>query len=238
MATKTGQTYVQTSTGMVIVITPISPFVGTVPVNYSEKAEKFLRTNFCKGKGRTSKKVTKADITKMDIISNGVDVINLSVVVSEANLVGNPKEWWLDTGATRHICADKKMFTSYSLVDNGEQLFMGNSSTSKVEGQGKIVLKMTSGKELTLNNVLHVPDIRKNLVSGSLLSKNGFRLVFESDKFVLTKNGMYVGKGYMSDGLFKMNVMTVVLSGINKHASSSYLLESSNLWHGRLGHFN
>ncbi|KAL7238289.1 hypothetical protein ACSBR2_004404 [Camellia fascicularis] len=51
---------------------------------------------------------------------------------------------------------------------------MGNSSTSKVEGQGKIVLKMTSGKELTLNNVVHVPDIRKNLVSGSLLIKNGF----------------------------------------------------------------
>ena len=52
---------------------------------------------------------------------------------------------------------------------------------------------MISGKEFTLNNVLHVPDIRKNLVSGSLLSKNGFRLVFESEKFVLSKNGMYGG---------------------------------------------
>ncbi|GMP86562.1 hypothetical protein CsSME_00039293 [Camellia sinensis var. sinensis] len=56
---------------------------------------------------------------------------------------------------------------------NGEQLFMGNSYTSTVAGQGKVILKMTSRKELTLNNVLHVPDIRKNLVSGSLLSKNG-----------------------------------------------------------------
>ena len=168
-------------------------------------------------------------MAEVDKISNGVDDINLSTVVSEANLVGNPKEWWVDTGATRHICADKKMFTSYTTVDNSEQLFMGNSSTSKVEGQGKIVLKMTSGKELTLNNVLHVPDIRKNLVSRSLLSKNGFRLVFESDKFVLTKNGMHVGKGYMSDGLFKLNVMTVVPSVINNTTSSSYLLESSNL---------
>ena len=161
-------------------------------------------------------------MTEVDNISNGVDDINLSAVVSEANLVGNPKEWWVDTGATRHICADKKIFTSYSIVDNGEQLFMGNSSNSKVDGQGKIVLKMTSGKELTLNNVLHVPDIRKNLVSGSLLSKNGFRLVFESDKFVLTKNGMYIGKGYMSDGIFKLNVMTIVLSFINKNTYSSY----------------
>ena len=60
------------------------------------------------------------------------------------------------------------MFSSYQTIDNGEQLFMGNSSSSKVEGQGKVVLKMTSGKELTLNDVMHVPEIRKNLVSGSV----------------------------------------------------------------------
>ena len=84
---------------------------------------------------------------------------------------------------------------------------MGNSSTARVEGKGKVILKMTSGKELTFNDVLHVPDIRKNLVSGSLLSKNGFKLVFESDKSILTKSGTYVGKGYLSNGLFKMNVM-------------------------------
>ena len=126
-------------------------------------------------------------------------------------------------------------------IDNGEQLFMGNSSSSKVEGQRKVVLKMTSGKELTLNDVLHVPEIRKNLVFGSLLSKKGFKLVFVPDNFILSKNGMYVGKGYMSNGLFKMNVMTVVppIKNINKNnTSSTYMLESSNVWHGRLGHVN
>ena len=59
-----------------------------------------------------------------------------------------------------------------------------NSASSKVEGRGKVILKMTSGKELTLNDVLHVPDIHKNLVFGSLLSKNGFKLVFVANKFV------------------------------------------------------
>ena len=133
------------------------------------------------------------------------------------------------------------MFSSYQSIDNGEQLFMGNSSSSKVEGQGKVVLKMTSGKELTLNDVLHVPKIRKNLVSGSLLSKKGFKLVFVSDNFILTKNGMYVGKGYMSNGLFKMNVMTVVppTKNINnKNTLFAYMLKSSNVSHGRLGHVN
>ena len=87
-----------------------------------------------------------------------VSYMNLLAVVSEVNFIGsNTKEWWVDIGATRHVCSDKKMFSSYQTIDNGEQLFMGNSSSSKVEGQGKVVLKMTSGKELTLNDVLQVP---------------------------------------------------------------------------------
>ena len=86
--------------------------------------------------------------------------------------------------------------------------------------------------------MLHVPEIRKNLISGSLSSKKGFRLVFESDKFVLTKSGIYVGKGYMNNGLFKMNVMTIVSDFNNKNTSSANMLESSNIWHGRLGHVN
>ena len=97
-------------------------------------------------------------MTEVDGLLDDVSDMNLSTVVSEVNfIVSNTKEWWVDTRATRHVCSDKKMFTSYHSIDNGEQLFMGNSSSSKVEGQGKVVLKMTSGKKLTLNDVLHVP---------------------------------------------------------------------------------
>ena len=191
-----------------------------------------------KEQGNPKKKCSEANVTEVDDVSH----MNLSVVVSEVNFISsNTKEWWVDTGATHHVCSDKKMFSSYQTIDNGEQLFMGNSSSSMVEGQGKVVLKMTSGKELTLNDVLHLPEIRKNLVSGSLLSRKGFKLVFVSDNFILTKKGMYVGKGYMSNGLFKMNVMTIVppIKNINKKSTSfAYMLESSNVWHGRIGHVN
>ena len=191
-----------------------------------------------KEQGNPKKKRPQANVTKVDDVSD----MNLSTVVSEVNFIGsNTKEWWVDTWATPHVFSDKKMFSPYQTIDNGEQLFMGNSSSSKVGGQGKVVLKMTSSKKLTLNDVLHVPEIRKNLVFESLLSKKGFKLVFVSDNFILTKNGMCVGKGYMSNGLFKMNVMIVVppIKNINKkNTSSAYMLESSNVWHGGLGHVN
>ncbi|KAJ0031111.1 hypothetical protein Pint_13788 [Pistacia integerrima] len=175
----------------------------------------------------------------MENITQDVSDISLFAVVSKVNLVGsNPREWWLDTGATWHVCSDKGLFNSFEPNDNGEKLHMGNSATSEIEGQGRMVLKMTYGKELTLNNVLYVLEIRKNLVSGSLLNKHGFHIVLESDKLVLSKNGMYVGKGYVSDWLFKINVCVVKPNSINKRISSAYLLESSYVWHGRLGHVN
>ena len=78
-----------------------------------------------------------------------------------------------------------------------------------------MVLKMTYGNELTFTNVLYVLEICKNLVSGSLLNSHAFRLVFESNKFVLSKSGMYVRKGHMSDDMLKLNVMTIIRSYMN-----------------------
>lgn len=52
-------------------------------------------------------------------------------------------------------------------------------------------------------------------------------------KVILSKNGMFVGKGYVNEGLFKLNVITV--KSTNKiNNSSVYLLESSNLWPDKL----
>ena len=50
---------------------------------------------------------------------------------------------------------------------------------------------------------------------------------------------MYNGKGYVSDGLFKLNVLTVVLKSNNNNKVSTfcYIVESF-VWHGRLGHVN
>ncbi|GJU90938.1 retrovirus-related pol polyprotein from transposon TNT 1-94 [Tanacetum coccineum] len=177
-----------------------------------------------------------------NMVNDDVDMIamvsDVCAMISEVNLVGtNHGDWWIDNGATRHVCTDKSMFHSFRAVDNGQKLYIDNSATVDIKGEGDVVLKMTSEKELKLTNVLYVPEIRKNLVSGWLLNKFGFRLVFESDKFVLSKNQMYVGKGYAVNAMFKLNVM-VVKNDINKMNSSAYLIESSNVWHGRLGHVN
>ena len=107
------------------------------------------RANDCKAKKRQK---TQANVVEK--ISNGVDNINMTAMISECNMARNPKELWIDTEATHHICANRSLFSSYTTVGGDEKLYMGNSSTSKVEGVGKIALKMTSGNIVTLINVL------------------------------------------------------------------------------------
>ncbi|CAH9085725.1 unnamed protein product, partial [Cuscuta epithymum] len=118
-------------------------------------------------------------------------------VITEANMVEDDGSWFIDSGTTKHVCKDRSMFTSYEALQDGSVMYMGNSSTVMIKGVGQVDLEFTSGKMLSITNVYRVPDVRKNLVSVALLNKHGFKLVFEGDKFVLTKGGVFVGKGYL-----------------------------------------
>uniref|UniRef100_A0A2N9HZD6 Integrase catalytic domain-containing protein n=1 Tax=Fagus sylvatica TaxID=28930 RepID=A0A2N9HZD6_FAGSY len=158
----------------------------------------------------------------------------IAAVVSEVNLVNNISEWVLDTGATRHICTNRNLFLEYEEVNDGENVFLSDARTAKVASKGKVILKLTSGKTLALNTILHVPNMRRNLVSGSLLNKAGLKLVFDSNKLILSRNGDFVGKGFCHGGLF---VLDAECENMNKASTSfAYIVESLDLWHGRLGH--
>ena len=153
-------------------------------------------------------KPKEADV--INDITKDMSNIDLTIVTSEVNLVGsNPKGWWIKIGATLYVCSDKMIFSTYDPIKTKEKVFMGNLSTSKIKGQGKVVFKMTYGKEVTMTNVLYELENRKSLVSGSLLNNHRFQLVFESNKFVLSTSGVYVRKGYMGNEIWKLNEMTV-----------------------------
>src|SRR6266508_3005881 len=113
-------------------------------------------------------------------------------------------------------------------------VLMGNGSHAFVHGVGTVDLKFTSGKIVRLKNVHHVPSINKNLVSGSLLCRDGYKLVFESNKSVVSKFGTFVGKGYECGGLFRLSLSDVCNKVVNHVCTNS----ESNVWHSRLCHIN
>jgi hypothetical protein len=82
----------------------------------------------------------------------------------------------------------------------------GNVLHATVLGVGTVDLKFTSGKIVQLRSVLHAISIKKNLFIVSYLLKDGFKLVFDSNKVVLYKCGTIVGKGYECEGMFHFSL--------------------------------
>jgi hypothetical protein len=127
------------------------------------------------------------------------------------------------------VCADIFLFSVYQAGRAGS-LLMGNGARAVVRGVGSVDLKLTSGKTVQLKNVHHVPSIKKNLISGSLLCRDGYKLVFESNKCVVSKYGTFVGKGYESRGLFRLSLVDTCFESAN-HVVSNV---ETNIWHSRL----
>jgi hypothetical protein len=114
---------------------------------------------------------------------------------------------------------------------------MGNRLHATVRGVGTVNLKLTSGKIVQLKNVQHVPTIGKNLVSGSLLCRDGFKVVIESNKFVVSKCGQFIDKGYECGGLFRFSVLDYCNKSVN--LISDGINESDvSVSHSRLCHLN
>jgi hypothetical protein len=184
---------------------------------------------------KKDKELNTSEANVIDEIVAMVSEMQISMIteVHMASVVEDSSEWWYDSGATIHVCNNKTLFKEYVEGANGLKVLMGNHNTAKVLGTGTVELKLSSGKKLVLTNVYHVPDIKKNLVSASLLSKNGVKAVIESDKLILSKNGIFVGKGYSCNGMYKLSII------INKNnVDCAYIVDSSLMWHARLGYLN
>ena len=110
---------------------------------------------------------------------------------------------------------------------------MGNSGASKIVGIGDICLETGIGNKLVLKDVMHVPDIRLNLISTGRLDDEGFTNFFAESKWKLTKGSLIVAKGK------KLNTLYDIEAKLHKKEINVVQKDASiELWHRRLGHIN
>ncbi|GKV30219.1 hypothetical protein SLEP1_g39058 [Rubroshorea leprosula] len=76
--------------------------------------------------------------------------VGMVIELNMANLTKS-MDWWLDFGATVHVCNNKAQFKFYEDLKEPEEVLMGNNVITKVLGKGLVELKFTSGQKLTLN---------------------------------------------------------------------------------------
>lgn len=82
---------------------------------------------------------------------------------------------------------DYNNLTNSAEYEGNELVTAGNGNTLQIASIGNTIL--TNGKySLNLNNILHVPDIAKNLVSVSKLAKDNNAFIEFHDNYCLVKD--------------------------------------------------
>lgn len=70
-----------------------------------------------------------------------------------------PGPWFVDSEVSDHMTEDALLFHNYKPLQENLTVKVADESFSKVAGTGSIIVS----KDLTLNSVLHVPNLDCNL---------------------------------------------------------------------------
>ncbi|KAH9682999.1 retrovirus-related pol polyprotein from transposon RE1 [Citrus sinensis] len=114
-----------------------------------------------------------------------------------ANMDGaSDTNWYLDSGVTHHLTNDMNNMHSAEPFAGISKLVVGNGAGLSITHLGHATLKMLDGNTnapftLNLTNILLVPQITKNLISISQLTKDNNVIVEFTDKSCFVKDKTY-----------------------------------------------
>ncbi|KAJ2945209.1 hypothetical protein O0L34_g9278 [Tuta absoluta] len=148
----------------------------------------------------------------------------------------NPSHWFIDSGATSHMCNNIQSFSNFS--PQSDTVTVANNQQILSEGTGTICVN--SGNIEKISNALLVPQLSANLLSVSSMAGKGYATVFTSKgaQIYLEKglkiSGTVVATGQNYKGMYKLDI-----SEPQQQAQLTNVRnETAVLWHRRLGHLN
>lgn len=116
---------------------------------------------------------------------------------------------------------------------------LGDDGSYLTKGVGTVSFDRESGNPLQLKDVLHVPGLKKNLVSVSTLEDKGYDVIFSRGKayFKHLESGAMKQIGVRMKNIYKLQVETNAT--LSHKAGSEHDIDVGELWHkcmGRLHH--
>uniref|UniRef100_A0A2N9FFW3 Integrase catalytic domain-containing protein n=1 Tax=Fagus sylvatica TaxID=28930 RepID=A0A2N9FFW3_FAGSY len=207
---------------------------GKVKCFYCDK-EGHIKRN-CKAWKNKQKEETnqkKADDHNTTTILSDEDVVVLSIGEDECCHVADPyDEWVIDSVASYHVTPRKEFFTMYKARNLG-RVKMGNKSYADIVGIGDICVETNTGYTLKLKDVRHIPDMHLNLISVSVLDKEGYESHLGNGKWKLFKGSLVFARGKICCTVYKTQVM--LCRDVVNAAQDDF---TPDLWHKWLAHMS
>jgi hypothetical protein len=138
----------------------------------------------------------------------------------------------------------REWFCEYEKYDGGD-VFLGDESTTKIMGRGRVKLLLKYGRIITLPGVLHIPKLARSLISVRKLYDVGVDIVLGKGTCKMVRGAIVLIRGVQCGTLYKLlgNTYTngcnsfVVTEKRNKEDKTNTTPEKKTmLSNQRLGH--
>uniref|UniRef100_A0A803NKL8 GAG-pre-integrase domain-containing protein n=1 Tax=Cannabis sativa TaxID=3483 RepID=A0A803NKL8_CANSA len=121
--------------------------------------------------------------------------------------------------------------TSVLAISKNKTVKLGDNRACVIAGIGK--LELEDGKFVELKQFRHVPNIKRNLISMSMLDQDGFNVKIKNGTLKGMKGFVIIMKGKIVNGNY-------VLQGTTKKSQANVVAidgeDQTLVWHRRLGH--
>eukprot|EP00253_Pinus_taeda_P029696 PITA_29696 len=114
--------------------------------------------------------------------------------------------WLIDSGASRHFTGYKEVLHNLIEKETNLEIVLRDNMKYPVKGVGNVSLKLNQGNMIHLQDVLYVPDLKKNLVSISAMEDKGYKVTFNDGKVRIWKNNVKDAftLGFRVDSLYQV----------------------------------
>ena len=158
----------------------------------------------------------------------------LAFTATTSEYIDYEKDWIIDSGCSNHMTGDKEKLQDLSEYKGRHVVVTANNSKLPIAHIGNTVVSpQYNTNDVSLQNVYHVPGMKKNLLSVSQLTSSGHFVLFGPQDVKVYRDLEIMEKpmikGRRLESVYVMSAETAYVDKTRKN-------ETADLWHMRLSH--
>ena len=102
--------------------------------------------------------------------------------------------WLLDSGATFHVTSNGS-WTILNAPTTNDIVGLGNEQECAIVGIKEVPIQ-ADGNTITLQQVQHVPELKRSLVSIYMLANDGYQTTFSESPWIISRGNLMIRNGY------------------------------------------
>ncbi|KAG6737603.1 hypothetical protein POTOM_059131 [Populus tomentosa] len=162
------------------------------------------------------------------------EVKEAAFTVTTPEHIDYEKDWIIDSGCSNHMTGDKEKLKNLVEYKGKHVVVTTNNSKLAIAHVGDaVVSSQLNLKDVSLQNVYHVPGMKKNLLSVAQLTSSGHFVLFGPQDVKVYRDleslDEPVIKGQRLESVYVMSAQTAYVDKTRKS-------ETVDLWHQRLSH--